>query len=121
VLRGDGDPVDLAVDGQDRLYILERKGQRVLRVDQHDDSRDTAASGAWKQATALTVDALGFVHVLDGGNSRIHTYDSTGSEVAVVGPGLPGGLELRKPEDLAVAGDGRLFVVDARAGVIVLE
>jgi outer membrane protein assembly factor BamD (BamD/ComL family) len=121
VLRGDGDPVDLAVDTQDRLYVLERKNKRVLRVDQHDDSRDTAASGAWKQASAVTVDPLGFVHVLDSGNARIHTYDAAGREVAVVGPLLPGGLEMRKPEDLAAGGDGRLFVVDARLGVIVLE
>jgi outer membrane protein assembly factor BamD (BamD/ComL family) len=121
VVGGDGDPVDLTADRRDRLYILERKGKRVLRISQHDDSRDTVASGAWKQAAAVAVDALGFVHVLDAGNGRIHSYDPSGTEVATVGPALPGGIELRRAEDLAVSGDGRLFIVDSRAGLVVLE
>ena len=121
ILRGDGDPVDLTVDALDHLYILEKKGRRVLRVNQHDNSRAVVASGAWKQPVAVAVDPIGFVHVLDGGTGRIHTYDNHGQEVGAVGPKLPGGIELRKATDIAVAGDGRLYIVDARAGLVILE
>ena len=122
LLGDDGDPVDLATDAAGRIYVLERKSRRVVRIDPFaDDARTTAVNGGWRQATAVDVDPFGYLHVLDGGAGRVHTYDPAGTEVGVVGPVLPGNLELRKPEDLAAGGDGRLFIADSRAGLIVLE
>lgn len=122
VLAGDGDPVDLATDAVDRLYVLEKKTRRVVRLEPHADTpRATVVNGAWKQAAAVTVDPFGFVHVLDGGSGRIHTYEPSGKEIGAIGPVLPGNIELRRAEDLAAGGDGRLFIADSRAGLIVLE
>jgi len=46
----------------------------------------------------------------------------TGVPAGAIGPVLPGTIELRSPEDLAVDAAGRLFVVDSRlAQLIVLE
>lgn len=122
VAGGDGDPVDLALDTFDRLFVLEKRGRRVIRLDsKRDEPPATAVNGGWRQAAAVTVDPFGFVHVLDGGSRRVHTYNPSGEEVGAVGPVLPGGIELRKPEDIAAGGDGRLFIADSRAGLIVLE
>lgn len=119
---GDGDPVDLASDSWDRLYVLEKRGRRVVRIDPRaENQHSTAVDGGWRQAAAVTVDPFGYVHVLDAGGGRIHSYDPAGETIATIGPVLPGGVELRKPEDLAAAGDGRLYIADARAGLIVLE
>ncbi len=121
LLAGDGDPIDLATDGLDRLYVLEKKGRRVVRVSQLDERRETVVRGAWRQAAAVAVDAFGFIHVLDAGEGRVHSYDPSGREIGAAGPLLPGNIELRRPEDLAAGGDGRLFIADSRSGLIVLE
>ncbi len=121
VLRGDGDPVDLTSDDRDQLYILEKKGRRVVRINLRTDERSPIVQGAWKQAAAVAVDPFGYLHVLDASSGRIHTYDSSGSEVGSIGPTLPGGLELKRAEDLAAGGDGRLYVAAGRDGLIVLE
>jgi hypothetical protein len=70
----------------------------------------------------MTVDALGNIYVLDAGASRIEVLHQDGQRLAFVGPVLPGGRELRSPEDLAVDGSGRLLIVDSKlSSVIVLE
>ncbi len=122
LIGGDGDPVDLATDAFQRLYVLEKRSRRVVRIDPHaDHARETVVTGGWRQAAALSVDPFGFVHVLDAGAGRVHTYDENGQEIGAVGPVLPGGVELRKAEDLAAASDGRLFIADARTGLVVVE
>ncbi len=121
VLRGDGDPVDLAMDALDQLYVLEKKERRVLRINLRTDERETVVRGAWKQAAAVAVDPFGYLHVLDAGDGRIHTYDRSGTEVGAVGPILPGGVDLSKAEDLSASGDGRLYLAAGRDGLIVLE
>lgn len=121
LLGDDGDPVDLASDGAGRIYVLERKGQRVVRIEPGDGASQKVVDGPWRKASALAVDPFGFVHVLDAGDRRIHSYDPSGAEVDAVGPTLPGGVDLRSAEDLAATGDGRLLVAAGKAGLIVLE
>ncbi len=121
LLGGDGDPVDLATDGLDRLLVLEKKGRRVVRVGPGDGRPETVVRGAWRQAAALAVDPFGYIHVLDAGEGRVHSYDPAGVEIGTAGPLLPGAIELRRAEDLAASGDGRLFIADARTGLIVIE
>jgi hypothetical protein len=48
-------------------------------------------------------------------------FDRAGNKLAGLGPVLPGGLELQRPSDLTVDGAGRLWIADARLGLVVLE
>ncbi len=115
--------VDLARDRLHRLYVLDRRGKRVLRYSaQGVPDVTVAASAGWKRPEALTVDAIGNVYVLDRGSRRIEIFDSTGNRIATLGPTLPGGMELETPRDIAVDGAGRLIVADSKLGaILVLE
>lgn len=117
----DGDPVDLASDARGRLYILERKSRRVVRLDPALGESETLVAGSWRRPAAIAVDALGFVYVLDSEAKRVEVFDAAGQPVESLGPGLPGSIVLERPQDLAVAGDGRLFLIDQRAGLVSLE
>ena len=74
-----------------------------------------------KASAWLALDALGHLYVLDTESGRIDVFDRSGAAVESLGPVLPGGVELRRPADLTVSGDGRLFVTDSRLGVVVVE
>lgn len=117
------EPADLARDALDRLYVLDRRGKRVLRYSSSGALEGSvAASTAWKRPEALAVDLLGNVYVLDRGSRRIEVFDATGTRLATLGPTLPGGTKLANPRDLAVDGGGRLFIADSKLGaVLVLE
>ena len=48
-------------------------------------------------------------------------FDRGGNRLTSLGPSLPGGLELQRPTDLTVDPAGRLWIADARLGLVVLE
>jgi hypothetical protein len=104
-------PVDLAVDRRHRLYVLDRKSNKVFRFEADGRRHSTVASGSWKRPTALALDAFGDIFVLDA-ERGIDVFAPDGSRLAHVGLTLPGGISLSRPVDLAVDGRGRMFVVD---------
>jgi|GEM_PF-1643776 len=117
-----GDPSDLAQDLQGRLYVLDRKAKAVTRYSAQGERLGIAARGDWRKPEAVAVDALGNVYVLDRDSGRIDIFDPQGNSFTSLGPSLPGGIELRSPLDLALDGQGRIFVADPRLGaVVVLE
>lgn len=107
------DLVDVECDALGRVYALDRRDKRVLRLAVDRRSHQTVLEGDWRRPEALALDALGNIYVLDTGEKRIHVYAADGRRKAVVGPQLPLGLELSSPRDLAVDGSGRLYVADA--------
>lgn len=115
-------PVDLARDAQGHIYALTGKSHQVTRFSPEGATEKIVVRGSWQNAKALEVDALGRIYVLDGRQKFVQVYDSEGKLLASVGPRLPGGIELRNPQDLAVDESGRLYIADARLpGVVVLE
>ncbi len=70
-------------------------------------------TGAWKRPVALDVDPLGNIYVLDRGHRTLEMFSPAGKRQARIGPQLGGGVELRKPADLAVDGSGRIFIADS--------
>ena len=60
--------------------------------------------------------------VADGFGPSIYIRDPEGNRIDSIGPTLPGGLELRSPEDIAVDGHGRLLIADrGLAQIFILE
>lgn len=116
--EGKPDLVDLARDAQGRILALDRKAATVSRIT-IDRRVETLVQGSWKKATALAVDALGFVYVLDRGERRLELYDPAGQRQATLGPLLGGGIELRDPEDLTVDGSGRVWIVDSKSPFLI--
>jgi tetratricopeptide (TPR) repeat protein len=114
-------PVDVASDERGRTYVLVGRSPRVL-VYGLDLKLAGGVGGSWVRPAAIDVDALGNVYVLDRAERRIDIVAPNGELLERLGPILPGGFELRAPEDLAVDGQGRLFVVDERyQGVLVID
>ena len=107
---------DLDRDSAGRVYALDGKNKTVTRVALDRRTQKTIIQGGavWKKPTALAVDLLGNVYVLDRGRRQIHHYDMNGTLKTTVGPVLGDGVELRDPRDVAVDGSGRLFVADAK-------
>ena len=112
--------VDLAQDRLGRIYGLERKARKVLRLGVDRRQAETVLSGTWKRAAALDIDPLGNIYVLDQASGTIEMFDPAGQRRARLGPTLGGGIELRSPVDLAVDGTGRLFIADTKLPFIVV-
>ncbi len=108
------DLTDLATDGSGRVYVLDKKAREVRRIEANGTSTTTIVRGTWKRAEALAVDSLGYLFVADRALGEIHMYDPAGNRTTTLGPLLDNGTQLRAPIDLAVDGEGRLFVLDAR-------
>ncbi|MEZ5332052.1 MAG: hypothetical protein R2991_08340 [Thermoanaerobaculia bacterium] len=115
------EPADIASDGRGRVMVLDGKSDRVLVFDATDAPARVILAGKLDKPQALAVGPLGNLYVLERGG-RVTVSDRTGAVLATVGPALPGGLTLSEPRDLAVDGQGRLFISDAKLGaVVVLE
>jgi sugar lactone lactonase YvrE len=127
----------LAIDEQDRLYIVDTENQRVRRVDFAADTIETVAGNgtagfsgdggpatqaslAWPRDAAIGRD--GRLYIADTDNHRVRVVDlSTGIITTAVGDGEarfagdggpPAAASLRRPWGVAVDGDGNLFVAD---------
>lgn len=116
-----GSAVDVAVDARQRLWVLSEKPSRVTVFGVTGD-RVGSWSGSWQRPTALDVDDLGNVYVLDTGTNRVYVHREDGDLVTSLGPQLRGIAPPRSLEDLAVDATGRIFLADDRASsVYVLE
>jgi hypothetical protein len=105
-----------------RIYLLDAQSNKVLRLTVDRRTVEVLATGTWKKPAAFSLDVLGNVYVLDRGTRKVEIYDARGKLVGSVGPDLGGGLELKDPQDVAVDGNGRLFIADRKLPfVVVLE
>jgi tetratricopeptide repeat protein len=116
------DAIDIAVGSHGELLVLDRKKSDVARIGGLGAEPGKGFTGAWKRPHALAVDGADDVFVLDSSENTIEVRDKAGAKVASIGPVLPGGIELRSPEDIGVDGTGRLYIIDSRlAQLVVLE
>ena len=118
-------PIDLAVGRDGAIHVLDAGARStppsVLRF-AADGRFEEAFRVDWRRPVALDVDAFGNRYVLDAGTLQVLVYDPAAAPLAALGPVLPGGRELRAPEDVAVDEQARIFIADSRLGdVVVLE
>ena len=116
------EPVDLAVDGSGRLYVLQEESNTVVRFDSDGTREGAVVTGEWRRPYAIDVDALGNLYVLDRDENTVQVYDPMGRPMLALGPSLPGGIALDDPRDVAVDDAGRVFIADRGAhSIVVLE
>jgi DNA-binding beta-propeller fold protein YncE len=116
----DPEPVDLASDSYGWLYVIDRDSRGVHRFRPDGTYEGGLASVEWEEPYALDVDALGNLYVLDRRTKKIDVFDAEGVSRWSLGPFLPGGVELRDPRDVAVDGQGRVYVADRGHSVVVM-
>ncbi len=114
------EPQDLARDLLGRIYVLDGKTGRVSRFAPGGAESEAVAAGRWKKPEAIAVDAAGNLYVLDRDTARVDILSSAGAAPMSLGPVLPGGIELRSPQDVAVDGSGRIFIADPKLGAILV-
>ncbi len=106
------DPEDLAQDHLGRIYVLDGDDNQVLRLGVDRRQSDTVLRAEWRKPAALALDDLGNLYVLDRGHRTVEMWNADGKLLVRRGPQLGGGIELRKPLDLAVDGAGRVLIAD---------
>lgn len=115
------DVEDMALAPRGGLLLLDRRQGSVTRLDM-DGSAAKRVSGSWKKPQSVASDTLGNLYVLDAGQNVVDVRDPDGAKIATLGPRLPGGVELKSPEDIAVDGQGRIYIADrGLAQVYVVE
>jgi sugar lactone lactonase YvrE len=115
-------PLRMAVAQDGSVYIADFNNNRVRKVDPNGIISTVAGGGGeLNQPAGLAFDAAGNLYIADFGSNRIFRLDPTGALAVLAGSGTAGSLgdngqavsaQLNGPTDVAVAGDGGLFIVD---------
>jgi len=127
----------LAIDAQDRLYIVDTENHRIRRVDlaadiietvagngtpgfSGDGGPATEASLAWPRDAAIGPD--GRLYIADTDNHRVRVVDPTTGVITTVAGngvagfagdgGMPTAASLQRPWGIAVDGAGNLYIAD---------
>lgn len=121
-------PSDVAVDTvRDRIYVVDtggvesdQHGVHVFALSTGEHLRTLGSRGEQDEQFNLPLQIAvgpdGAVHVVDGGNFRVVTYDAEGrfrSKLGKLGR-YPG--QFARPKGIAVDNEGRLYVVDTAFG-----
>lgn len=117
------DPVAVAVDVQNRIYVLEAKGGVVRIFDPSGVQAGmfgTSGSGpaAFERPQGITVDGRGNIYVADTENYKLKKFNSAGKLVGSLGSEGYGIGQFREPTGLIVDREGRIWVVDAGKNTI---
>ena len=121
--RGFSNPVDLAISGDDRLYVLSRtnpvqtEGIRVgiLNLDSDyfgDFGSYGSGDGQFVWPTALAFDSQDRLYLADEHNQRITVFDKSGRYLSSWGVEGTADGEMRGPSGLAFDAEDGLYVVD---------
>ena len=110
-------PSGLAFDGDDNLYVVDSRNDRVQKFTK--DGKHLAGwgssgdgEGQFNQPWGITVDKAGDVYVADWGNHRVQKFAPDGAFLMRFGSPDKDGTELEHPVDIAVDGDGDVYVTD---------
>mgnify|MGYP002622990081 FL=1 len=114
-----GEVVDVTRDRWGRVYALSHKPSQVRVYSGAFESLRNVTVSA-NRPSALDVDSLGNLYILDDQQKQITVVAADGTVRARLGPVLPGGIELRSPQDFAVDGAGRVYIVDGRDDAVYL-
>lgn len=129
-------PVSVLVQPNQELVFIERGNHRLRRIDSIGQVRTLAGSGVpgyngegtatsrrLNHPFGLGRDSLGNIYIADVENHRIRRVSTGGVIVTVAGTGQagfsgdmgsPGSATFNGPHDVAIDGDGNVFIADTR-------
>jgi hypothetical protein len=129
-----GEVTDVAVDGEDRMYVLTRSPARVTVFDEHGSRCFIWPELDLRLPHGITIDSSGRVFVVDQGRHNVRIFDLKGEESRPpIGSGIPsdtgvdwtapsyyekycsiihGAPPFNNPTKVAVAADSTIFVTD---------
>ena len=125
-------PVGLAVDGRGVVYVADSQNHRIRKITPDGTVSTVAGTGVagfadgtsaaqFNLPTGVAVDGQGVVYVADTQNHRIRKITPAGIVTTLAGNGLAGftdgsgtGVKLNAPLDVAVDGQGVVYVADSQ-------
>jgi sugar lactone lactonase YvrE len=131
-------PFGLAIDGSDNLYVADTLNHKIRKVTPagvvttlagsptgvSGSSDGTGTAARFKSPTGVVSDALGNLYVCDTINSSIRKVEAGTAVVTTLAgragqtgsvDGVGTGARFSSPEDIALDGDGNLYVTDGSA------
>lgn len=112
------EPIDVAVDPQNRIYVLDSDDNKVRVFDASGaqinvfGSKGKGTEG-FNEPEGLAVDAYGTIYVSDKGNYKLKKFDSQGKLLGSIGSEGNGPGQFRRAAGLDVDRDGKVYVLDA--------
>jgi DNA-binding beta-propeller fold protein YncE len=105
-------PGNMAMDSQDRLYLVDKANQRILVFGPAlEFQRQIVVSGG-RGLNDVVVDAGGRLYALNRLDGSVHVFDGKGELLLKFGKRGSAQGQFRFPVSLAEDGKGRIFVVD---------
>jgi hypothetical protein len=116
----DGRFVDLATGDDGEVYALDGRARLASVIAQGRESRriDLTRLGS-EQPSALSVDALGDLYVLDDSTGWVFVADPSGRRITVVRPPKEIAARLGDVSAIAVDDYGRLYLAGRKSGLVV--
>ncbi len=122
-------PTDIAVNSKGDIYICDTGNNRVVVYNSGYDYITTLSGGAisLKGPYGVCVDTADNVYVADTENNRVLKYNSSGhimlemTSTVKLGQQKDPSNSIKRPYDVAVLGDSRIFVVDGLNRLLVFE
>lgn len=129
-------PLDVAVDSQNRVYVVDHGNHAIRRIDSNGVIRTIAGQGKegsvndgkaastayLRRPSGLGIDAQDTVYIADSGNHRIRKITPDGIIHRIVGASRNGGFSgdggaalaanLKNPLDVAVDSQGTIYIAD---------
>lgn len=113
-------PGRIAIDKEDRLYIIDKLNNRILIVDTSGSfvRSLTIKGGDFSGFTDIRVDDEGYAYALDTVNGKVHVFDNKGTVVSSFGDRSKDRFLF--PTSLAVGKNGLVYVLDGHGGRILV-
>jgi len=109
--------VDVAAGNEGGVYVLDGRAKVVIALHHGRETRRTALSSSSAQdPTALAVDGIGNLYVLDGATRAVFVCDPDGRPITVVRPPKEMMQQLGEPAALAVDALGRIYLAGRKTG-----
>lgn len=113
-------PISIAVDNNGLVYVLDKAIKKVMVFDDMGlYLRELGDSASLVNPASVAVNRDGTrIYVadrgsIDGDDHRVYVYDEKGAKVFELGPRGADDGQLNIPLDIAVDGDGQIYVVDS--------
>lgn len=116
------DPVSLAVDRENRIFLISAKERAVVVFDRKGREIERLGgrkAGTFEEPLDMAVDAAGNLFVLDGKAKNVSVFSRTFEPLFTIAlDSATLGIEVKKVVSMAVGPDGSLYLLDAGARMV---